>query len=159
METIKGLVRQAQTEISTNLPQSYTQLQRTETGTEISIYRGGITPENATRQAKKMISAFPELSNTTIQLILERAKEKGFSDQRLTDAVNQVIDTCRYPNPKPADFLSFDKRVQILTYNELCEQVGKGVASFETQTRITINGNGYWVRTIDKELHNIPDAM
>lgn len=106
-----------------------------------------------------MISAFPELPNTTIQLILERAKEKGFSDQRLTDAVNQVIDTCRYPNPKPADFLSFDKRVQILTYNELCDQVAKGVASFETQTRILINGKGYWVRTIDKEMHNIPDEM
>lgn len=106
-----------------------------------------------------MISAFPELPNTTIQLILERAKEKGFSDQRLTDAVNQVIDNCRYPVPKPADFLSFDKRVKIITYNELTDAVAKGTATFEEYNRIVINGKGFWIRTVDKELHNIPDTL
>lgn len=106
-----------------------------------------------------MISAFPTLPNATIELILERAKEKGFSDQRLTDAVNQVIDTCRYPNPKPADFLSFDKRVKIITYSELTDAVAKGTATFEEYNRIVINGKGFWIRTVDKELHNIPDTL
>ena len=159
MEQIKSLVIQAKTEISVSSPKSFTTLQQTEKGTEISIYRGGITTDNATKQSKRIIKAFPELTNDAFELILERAVAKGFSDQRLNDAVNQVIDTCRYPIPKPADFLSFDKRVQILTYNELRDKVCNGMASFETQTRITINGNGYWIRTIDKELHNIPDAM
>lgn len=106
-----------------------------------------------------MLHAFPELTNGAIGVILERAKEKGFTDQRLTDAVNNVIDNCVYPRPKPADFLTFDKRVKVFSYAEACAEVGRSVGTLLEFTRILINGKGFFIRNSDKELYNIPNEM
>lgn len=58
-------------------------------------------------------------------------KENGFSDQRLTDAVNNVIDTCIYPTPTVANFISFDKRVKTYKYPEICEMLNEDIRAFD----------------------------
>ena len=76
-------------------------------------------------------------------------KEKGFSDEKLKDAVNHVIDNCRYPVPTIAEFLSFDKVVKIFTYQEAAELVTKGKASFDDFEKREIDGEVFRILKSD----------
>jgi hypothetical protein len=125
----------------------------------LSAYSGELTPDNIVLQATKIVKAFPSVSNSFIDLLIERIKDKGFSDRRLNDAVNFVIDNCQYPNPTLANFLSFDKRIKILDYDELCSAVVKQETKFDNYTPIKINGKSFFVRKKDKELYNLPNEI
>lgn len=66
---------------------------------------------------KKIKLAFPDLPAGFYDVLSERIKSKGFSDERLNDAVNHVIDTCKYPKPTVANFISFGgKKATHVTY-------------------------------------------
>jgi len=123
------------------------------------VYHGDITQENFVRSVARIKVAFPYLNKEFYQLLKERIMEKGFSDQRLTDAVNHVIDTCLYPTPTLANFLSFDKRVKLITYQELCTLIGKGEATMDAYERMRINGKVFFVRKDEKRLYNLPNEL
>lgn len=125
----------------------------------LSVYTGGLTPPALVEQTTRVLQAFPSLPNSFADLLIERVKDKGFSDDRLRDAVNHVIDTCPYPTPTLANFLSFDKRIKILTYNELVSFVTKGEASFQDYAKIKITGRLHYVKLSDKKLFNLPDEL
>jgi len=73
--------------------------------------------------AMRLMKAFPEITRDWLDLLLERAKENGFSDQRLTDAVNHCIDTYVYGRlPNIANIIGFDKRIDFVTATELDKQ-------------------------------------
>jgi hypothetical protein len=142
-------------------PSSSTDSQLARTGDgefAISIYSGELTQKVAVESIARVKAAFPSLPPEFYKVFIERIKEKGFSDQRLVDAVNNVIDNCMYPTPTLANFLSFDRRVKLVTYNELCNLTDKG-ESFSSYARITIKGKAYYVRKCDKELYNVPDEL
>ena len=125
----------------------------------ITVYTGELTPETVLTSIKKIKATFPALSNDFYDIFMERVKDKGFSDQRLKDAVNHVIDTCQYPTPTLANFLSFDKRVKLYDYNQFCSLVTEGKASWGAYDRIKGNGSIYFVSKSDKAQHNIPDEI
>lgn len=125
----------------------------------LSVYHGNITQENFVSCVARIRVAFPDLDRGFYQLLKERIREKGFSDQRLTDAVNHVIDTCPYPTPTLANFLSFDKRVKLITYQELCTLIGKGEATMDAYERMRINGKVFFVRKDEKRLYNLPNEL
>lgn len=128
-------------------------------GYSLSAYRGQITAMAVTENLARVKVAFPALAPEFFQVLIERMKEKGFSDKRMYDAVNHVIDHCQYPTPTLANFLSFDKRVKILDYHQLCSQVLRQEASWDDFDKIKINGKIYWVRKSEKELYNIPEEI
>lgn len=88
---------------------------------------------------------FPALPIEFYGVFIDRIKEKGFCNERLIDAVNHVIDNCQYPTPTAANFLSFDKKSKIYTYQEILSLVDKG-DSFSNYTIITINNKKFWDR-------------
>ena len=49
-----------------------------------------------------------------------------FSDQRMIDSIGYVIDNCLYPTPTIANLISYDRRVKLYTYQEVCEYVDRG---------------------------------
>jgi hypothetical protein len=57
-------------------------------------------------QVKK---AFPTLPAEFYDILCERLKAKGFTDERLLAVVEGVIDTCKYPTPTVAHFMTFDQ--------------------------------------------------
>ena len=57
----------------------------------------------------KIKNAFPTLPVEFYDILCERLKANGFTDERLTNAVNGVIDTCKYPTPTVAHFMSYDE--------------------------------------------------
>lgn len=128
-------------------------------GSSLSVYSGRLTAETVVESITKVRATFPTLSNDFYDIFMERIKDKCFSDKRLKDAVNHVIDTCQYPTPTLANFLSFDKRVRILSYSELGVLVTNGEALFSNYSKIKIAGKPHYVRIADKELFNIPDEL
>lgn len=144
----------------TSLQKSYTNtLTRSGDEFQLSVYTGEMTPETLVEQATKIIKAFPAVTNGFVDILFERAKEKGFSDQRIKDAVNHVIDNCQYPTPALANFLSFDKRIKIYSYDQVCIQVADKGADFNSFFRMEINKAPFWILKAEKELYSIPDNL
>lgn len=142
------------------LPESSQELlQRLDTDGTITVYSGELKQETVVKGVAKIKAAFPSLTPEFYQLFISRVRDKGFTDQRLTEAVNHVIDNCQYPTPTLANFLSFDKRVKVLNYDELCDLVTTLKATFQSYTAIIINGKRFYVRNADKELYNLPNEL
>ena len=125
----------------------------------LSLYIGELKQETVVKSLAKIKAAFPALPPEFYAVFLERMKDKGFSDERLIAAVNNVIDTCPYPTPALANFLSFDKRDKVLSYDDVCNIVCRNEARFESFCRITINEKPFYIRNADKELYNIPTSL
>ena len=88
---------------------------------EISLYSGGLTID-AVKQAKNVLQiAFPDLTLDFYDIFFARIKENNFSDERLKDAVNHVIDTCVYPKPAIANFILFDKKIKLVKHQQIVE--------------------------------------
>jgi len=98
---------------------------------------------------KKLREAFPRQTDTFFDILTERIIANGFSDQRLADAVNNVIDNFRYKELSVADIIQHDKRVKLYTYSEAAAMVIEGKATFEDFETRKINGKTYRVMKSD----------
>lgn len=125
-------------------------LKRTPEGTEISLYEGGMLTERTLAiYLKKLREAFPRQTDTFFDILTERIIANGFSDQRLADAVNNVIDNFRYKELSVADIIQHDKRVKLYTYSEVAAMVTAGKAAFDDFEIREINGKTYRVKKSD----------
>lgn len=117
--------------------------------TSISVYSGELTTVNTMEQVKRLRGAFPNIQKEFYDLLIERAKEKGFSDDRLTDAVNNLIDTFKYPQPRVADIISWDKRVELMSYNEMMDLYWASGGNWKGYVKQIINKRVYYVSKIE----------
>lgn len=156
MEKLGSLIKRQQAGVS--LQKSY-ETDLTNGENSITVYTGELTQQNVVNNVARIKACFPQLTPEFYKILIERLKDKGFSDQRLTDSVNYLIDNFQYPTPTLANILSFDKRVKILDYNQVCTLIGKQEASFSDFSKIHINEKMFYVRNSDKELYNIPDRL
>lgn len=85
----------------------------------LSLYFDKLTAKNITLNMVKIQKVFPALSKEFYDIFQERLKDKGFTDNKLNDAVNHVIDTCIYPTPTIAQFLSYDKNIKLYSYEQM----------------------------------------
>jgi hypothetical protein len=94
-----------------------------------------------------MISqAFPTLPKEFFDVLTERLKANGFCDERLMDSVNNVLDTFQYPTPTIAEFISYDRRTKLYTYNEALNKVSEyGRPMTEIFAMKEIDGKKYWI--------------
>lgn len=70
----------------------------------------------------KILKAFPKFEENQIDVLKERWKSLGFSDQRVIDAVNHVIDTYEGWDKVPnlANFIQFNR--YYLSYEQAIER-------------------------------------
>jgi len=101
-------------QILSNLPQK-----SLESATEISVYKGNFNPIQATKTVMRLNKAFPSLTSDFVSILLDRVKELNISDERLSDSVNYLIDNYHYPTMAIADVVSYDKKIKLLTYDEV----------------------------------------
>jgi hypothetical protein len=117
----------------------------TQSESEISIYSGDLTIPTIKKSFTKIHGAFPSLPKEFYAILQERLTEHKFPDQRLIDAVNHVIDTCVYPTPAIAEFISYDRKTKLYTYTEACKitsEQGKNMSDiFED---VKIKDKKYW---------------
>lgn len=99
-----------------------TQINKVNGSFEVSAYHGGTIGQETIHTIKLLKNSFPELSKEFHDVLSERAIALGFNDQRFKDAVNHVIDTCEYPRPTIAKFIGWDKKIKLLSYDQLLQK-------------------------------------
>lgn len=94
----------------------------------MSVYKDDLTKDGLAKAMARLLKAFPKFDKNQIEVLKDRIKENKFTDQRIWDAVNNVIDTYEGWDKLPnlANILSYDKRTGVLTYIEVLEQVNNG---------------------------------
>jgi hypothetical protein len=90
--------------------------------------------------------AFPEIPENWFDVLGARIKDKKFTAERFKKAVENLIDTCRYPKPTPAEIISFDKKIVCYNQLEFMEQINKhGQSIQDVYEKIDINGAVHFV--------------
>lgn len=68
-----------------------------------------ITSQCLADNLKMIKKTFPTVSTAFLEILKDRFKANGFTDARINNAVQGVIDTCNYSTPTIASFIQFDK--------------------------------------------------
>jgi hypothetical protein len=130
---------------------------KSEDGYTLSVYSGELSTLCIIDQVKKIKMAFPALPTGFYDLLTDRIRDLGFSNERLTDAVNNLIDTCVYPHPTIANIISWDRRIKLYTYlgiTELVHHQGAGV--WDNYKRVIIAGSDkYFASLLDIETYGL----
>jgi hypothetical protein len=92
---------------------------------EISIYKGTLSANCVIQNTAKIKNSFPSLPEGFYKIFSERILDCGFTDDRLNDSVNNVIDTCIYPTPTIAQFISWDMKIKVLTYENMLDKTNE----------------------------------
>jgi hypothetical protein len=90
---------------------------------EVSVYSGKLTAEGLRTCSDRVARAFPRLTEGFYDEWARIIADEGIGDHRLADAVDHVIKTCQYPEPTIANFISFDRKIKLYSYDELCKMV------------------------------------
>ena len=125
---------------------------------ELSIYKGTLSTPCVIKNITRIKNAFPSLPEGFYEIFSDRLINDGFNDERLTDAVNYVIDTCIYPTPTIAQFISFDKRIKIYRYLEIVKMIEDGdLTAFDRFKRISLPElpEAVWIHINDIAKYNI----
>lgn len=117
----------------------------------LSIYDGNLTDTNIAVCLKKLQVSFPRQSATFFDVLTERIIANGFTDERLKDAVNYVIDNFAYKALNISDIIRFDKTIRLYTYNEVTAAVTRNELSFNDTIRRKIGDRVYWIKKADAE--------
>jgi hypothetical protein len=110
----------------------------------VSKYQGQLTPNILATQIKKLQAAFPKQSAEFFHILVERIKANGFTDERLVDAVNNVIDNFQYKELNIADIIKWDKREKLISYQQLVKLVSNGQEKMTDWEIVEINGHKLW---------------
>lgn len=122
---------------------------------EISIYRGSLTTPAVIANIARIKKSFPTLPIGFYEILSERLKENHFNDDRLKDAVAHVIDTCVYPTPTIANFISYDKRVKVYTYSEYCKLCDEGTGKNYKPVALEGRTHPVWAHENDINQYNL----
>lgn len=115
----------------------------------VSAYKGTLEPAVLGQNMNKLKVSFPKMSSEFFNVLAERIVANGFTNERLKDAVNHVLDNFQYKELTISDIVKFDKRVKLYTYNEVCVLVTKNQASFEDFEVKRINGSYFRIKKTD----------
>lgn len=132
--------------------------QRTTQGNSISIYQDTFTIKNAIEQTNRLKKAYPQLPKGFYELLLDRIEANSFTDKRLKDAIDHLIDTFTYPVPQIANIIGFDKRVKLYAYSSLTDEVSNG-RKWNEFAKVKVNGKNFWITATDKVMFNIGDEL
>lgn len=90
----------------------------------------------------------------TFNLLKDRFKENKFTDERLKDSINHVIDTYEGWDKLPniANFIQYDKKVKAFTYEQVIEHNHKFPGSMKYFRQLK---NGKWARVEDIEQYKL----
>jgi len=100
----------------------------------------------------KILVAFSGVDQSFTILLTESLKRNKFTDERLTDAVNFVIDNCKYPKPSISDFIQFDKKVKLYTHNEVINIL---YSDFENYKAVEIEGKLLWAHLTEIKKYSL----
>jgi hypothetical protein len=95
-------------------------------------------------QMARLKVAFPKMERHFFDILAERIVDNGFTEQRLTDAVNCVIDNFPYKELNVADIIKFDRRVKLYSGSEFIKAQTNGIHPSKFEMR-EIDGVKFWI--------------
>jgi len=115
--------------------------------TEISLYEGGIIPDNkfVNNEMMRLRAAFKQLDEQYFVVLMERIKSKAMTCDQLHDAISKVIDSCIYPVPGMAEILSHDRKVQLYTHKMIVDTMIPKGYDFSDFEMIELDSKKYWI--------------
>jgi hypothetical protein len=117
----------------------------------ISAYAGEVAkPDDIAVAVAKLGRAFPSTGKDFWNILAERIEANDFTAERLRDAVEHVVDTFPYKEPRISDVISFDRRVKLYTAVEFQNAQAAGIDPSEFEY-INLDGKGY--RVLKSDLH------
>jgi len=166
MENIKSLIKtgigQLQEKASQALSTDSSPLIRAQYNDSVSVYKGIFTNEVAAIIITRIKAAFPALPDAFFGILASRIIDNNFCNERLTDAVNHVIDTCQYPNPSVAEFVSFDRKIKVLTYEDMLaksNEMGHEIWESYRAVQFRNRAKKVWVHVNDVKMYNLTDEV
>ncbi|MFV0392424.1 MAG: hypothetical protein ACK5KP_11175 [Paludibacteraceae bacterium] len=102
-------------------------------------------------ELRKLKAVFPALENDFISVLSERISVNGFTEQRLKDAVANVIDNFKYQRPSIADIIGFDTRIRLYDYSEYSNEILSKKATNSDFAKHWIKEKIFWVKISDCE--------
>lgn len=124
----------------------------------ISVYSGKLTDKCIVEQSARINKAFPQLQPGFFDVLIDRLKNKGFTDSRLIDAVDNILDNSRFPVPMVSDVISWDKRIKLHTYSQIVELVNQnGPVVWDEYKAVKISGiaRRVYASVIDIDKYNL----
>jgi len=125
---------------------------------EISLYRKAApTKQGIAIGLAKIKKAFPKITQGVLDILKERFAENNFSDRKIIDSINHVIDNYGGwdKNPNIAEFIQYDRTIKTYTYNEaiaLCSKANPMDKMFDC---VKIGGATVWVEKGQKARFNL----
>jgi len=104
--------------------------------------------------------SFPSLPIDFFDVFTDRLRANNFSDERLKDAVSHVIDTCVYPTPTIANFISWDRKFKVLNYEDMLkktDELGSFVWDNYKPIKFKNRVKKVWIHINDIKQYNIKD--
>lgn len=93
-------------------------------GYVMSLYTGTMPTQQFKAQAIGRLSvAFPKQTREFCALAIERMNENNFTEERMRDAVNYLIDNFQYRELNIADIIRFDKKKKLYTRSQMLEML------------------------------------
>jgi hypothetical protein len=107
---------------------------------------------------KKIKLAFPDLPGGFYEILSDRIKQNNFTDKRLFDAINNVIDTCEYPKPTIAKFLNYDRRIKFYNYEQYTKLINENPRLGEQYKAVKVKFAGVpmWAHVSDIQKYKLP---
>jgi hypothetical protein len=139
------------------LSESTLQLIRKDECFEMSIYNDTLTTQNIIKGTAKLKKSFPALTKEFFDVFADRIKENKFTDCRLNDSINHVIDNCIYPTPSIAQFISYDKRIKLYTYSDMVRMQEQTQNAFKSYRPVKIHNlnKPMYASILDIERYNL----
>ena len=129
---------------------------------EISIYTGTLKDQCVLENVVLIKKAFPALPLDFYDVFIDMVRESNFTDERLRDAVKHVICTCPYPTPTIANFISFDKKIKLNTYDEMLKkssELGSGVWKLYKPVKLPERSRAVWVHIDDMKAAGLKEYI
>ena len=129
---------------------------------ELSVFsQRPASPQQIGASVAKLLVAFPSMSDEFFNLLAERIAKKGISADRLEYAIEHVLDNFTYKHLTIADIMSIDRKVDIMSYQEMvaeCSKRGCTTNDF-APIRIGEEPKPFWVHKSDKMKFGLPEKI
>jgi len=158
MEKLSEIISRNQLATQNELPQLLTD-GKEDSSYSMSVYSDKLTPNVMLAETKKLQAAFPSISSDQVNVLSERIIANGFTDNRLKDAISNLIDNHRYPNIMISDVISFDKRIKLYSHSDICGLLDKGQKWSEFVKFKKINNKIYFAKIQDAEMYGLKSEI
>jgi hypothetical protein len=129
---------------------------------ELSVFDATpASPQHIATSILKLSKAFPQMSKDFFNLLTERIAKRGISSERLEYAIEHVLDNFTYKTLTIADVMSIDRKIEVMSFNEMVAECSKRGCSTNDFAPIHIGNEPkpFWVHKSDKAKFNLPDKI